>query len=150
MESLLLSIHVVAGIVFVGPIAVSTSLFTRYVPVTAASPDAGPSVRSIDVARLLHRITRVYGIVAIVVPVGGIALALVQGRETEVWVIVAMALTAVAGGLLALRIVPTQRAALERPGDGSALPRLAMTAGIFNLLWAVVVVLMVVRPGSSH
>ncbi|WP_269781556.1 hypothetical protein [Nocardia bovistercoris] len=35
MESLLLSVHVVAGILFVGPVAVATSLFPRYAPVTA-------------------------------------------------------------------------------------------------------------------
>ncbi|KIX79600.1 membrane protein, partial [Streptomyces sp. MBRL 601] len=27
--------------------------------------------------------------------------------------------------------------------------RLAMTTGVFNLLWAAVVVLMIVRPGST-
>ena len=31
----------------------------------------------------------------------------------------------------------------------SAATRLAMTTGIFNLLWATVVVLMIVRPGST-
>ncbi|MET9650876.1 hypothetical protein ABZZ44_11490 [Streptomyces sp. NPDC006460] len=31
----------------------------------------------------------------------------------------------------------------------SAAARLAMTTGIFNLLWAAVVVLMIVRPGST-
>lgn len=142
---MLLSIHVVAGILFVGPIAVATSLFTRYPPV-------GPSaaLRNVDVARLLHRITRVYGLLAVAVPVGGLALTVVQARATEVWVIVAMTLTAVAGGLLALQIVPRQREALEGPGDGTSLRRLAMTTGIFNLLWVVVVVLMVLRPGASH
>jgi uncharacterized membrane protein len=150
MEALLLSIHVVAGILFVGPIAVATSLFTRYVPVTVAADDAASGVRSAEVARLLHRITRVYGILALVVPVGGIALALVQARATEIWVIVAIVLTAMAGGLLALQIVPQQREALADSDDEASLRALAMTAGIFNLLWAVVVVLMVVRPGSSH
>ncbi|MFB6505073.1 hypothetical protein [Streptomyces sp. NPDC056410] len=31
----------------------------------------------------------------------------------------------------------------------SAAARLAMVTGVFNLLWAVVVVLMIVRPGST-
>jgi len=150
MEALLLSVHVVAGILFVGPVAVSTSLFPRYAPVTAA-PAGPPRVeRSLDTARLLHRITRVYGALAIVVPVVGLVLALVQGRTTEVWVVVAMVLTAVAGALLALQITPRQREALDTPDDGAQLRRLAMVVGVFNLLWAAVVVLMIVRPGSSY
>jgi hypothetical protein len=32
---------------------------------------------------------------------------------------------------------------------GVAVTRLAMTTGIFNLLWVVVTVLMIVRPGST-
>ncbi|ALE74240.1 membrane protein [Pseudonocardia sp. EC080610-09] len=146
MEAFLLSVHVVAGILFVGPVAVTTSLFPRYAPVTVAAAGAE---RSPDVARLLHRITRVYGVLAIAVPVVGLVLAAVQGRTTEVWVVVAMVLTALAGGLLALRIAPDQREALDRPDDGTRLRRLAMTSGVFNLLWAVVVVLMIVRPGSD-
>ncbi|MGH3587906.1 MAG: hypothetical protein ACRDQ0_16465, partial [Pseudonocardia sp.] len=86
MEALLLSVHVVAGIVFVGGSAVAASLFPRYAPVAAAAvPAGGPGVaepadeRNAAVARLLHRITRSYGHVAVVVPVVGIVLALLQG-----------------------------------------------------------------------
>jgi hypothetical protein len=137
MEPFLLSVHVLAGILFVGPVAVTTSLFPRY-----ALADAGT-------AAVLHRITRVYGVLAVVVPVVGLALAGVQGRTTEVWVVIAMVLTAIAGALLMLQIVPGQSAALAAPDDGTQLRRLAMLAGVFNLLWAVVVVLMVSRPGGS-
>jgi hypothetical protein len=135
MESLLLSLHVVAGILFVGPVAVAASLFPRYAP---ADP---------DVARVLHRITRGYGALALAVPLVGLLLAAVQGRTGDLWVVVAMVLTAVAGGLLALQIAPRQREALDAPGDD--LGPLAMLVGLFNLLWAAVVVLMVVRPGAS-
>lgn len=138
MEAFLLSVHVVAGILFVGPVAVSTSLFPRY------APEAG------DVAQVLHRITRVYSLLALVVPVVGLALAGVQGRTTEVWVLVAMVLTALAGGLLAVQIAPRQRAALDAPASAAGLRQLGMLTGVFNLLWAVVVVLMIVRPGSSY
>ena len=139
MEALLLSVHVIAGILFVGPVAVSTSLFPRY------APDAG------EVARVLHRVTRVYGLLAVIVPVVGLALAAAQGRTTEVWVLVAMLLTAIAGGLLALQIAPRQREALAAPAGGvTGLRQLGMLTGVFNLLWAVVVVLMIVRPGSSY
>ncbi|MFI2366124.1 hypothetical protein [Promicromonospora sp. NPDC019610] len=158
MENLLLSAHVLAGILFVGPVAVTTSLFPRFAPVTAAAAPApgaagahapsAPSGRSASVARMLHGVTRVYGVLALVVPVLGLVLAAVQGRLGEIWVVVAMVLTAVAGGLLALRIAPGQRAVLETPGDGARLRGLSMLTGAFNVLWAAVVVLMVVRPGS--
>ncbi|MFC7642420.1 hypothetical protein ACFQX6_16795 [Streptosporangium lutulentum] len=42
----------------------------------------------------LHRITRGYGVFGVVVPVVGIALALVQGRMGEIWINIAMILTA--------------------------------------------------------
>ncbi len=138
MEALLLSVHVVAGILFVGPVAVSASLFPRY------APEAG------QVAQVLHRITRVYGLLAVIVPVVGLALAFAQGRTTEVWVLVAMLLTAIAGGLLAWQITPRQRDALATPGSTAGLRQLGMLTGAFNLLWVVVVVLMIVRPGSSY
>lgn len=150
MEFVLLSAHVVAGILFVGPVAVTTSMFPRYAPVTVAPADGERVGRSMDTARLLHRITRVYGVLAIAVPIIGLALATMQGRTTEIWIIAAMALTAVAGGLLALQIIPRQQNALAVPDDGTQLRRLGMLAGVFNLLWAVVVVLMVVHPGSSY
>ncbi|WP_433557925.1 hypothetical protein ACQPWY_03985 [Pseudonocardia xinjiangensis] len=161
MEALLLSVHVLAGIVFVGGSAVAASLFSRYAPVTAGvvvgpdaagvdagSPSDGEGGRSRSVAVALHRITRVYGVFGIAVPVVGIALAVVQGRMGEIWINIAMVLTLAAGLLLALLIVPGQREALAEPDDGSRLRRLSMFAGIYNVLWAVVVVLMIVRPGA--
>lgn len=147
MQAVLLSVHVLAGILFVGPVAVAASLFPRYAPV--AGPVEGVD-RSAGVARALHRITRVYGVLALAVPVVGLALAGVQGRSTEVWIIAAMVLTAIAGGLLAVQIVPRQREALATPDDGRQLRALGMVTGVFNLLWVIVVVLMVAHPGSRY
>jgi hypothetical protein len=162
VEAVLLSVHVLAGIVFVGGSAVAASLFPRYAPVTtsvavssaAAGAPVGPQPetpgdRNRAVAVALHRITRVYGILGIAVPVVGIALALVQGRMGEIWITISMILTAVAGGLLALQIYPRQRDALADPDDGKRLRTLSMLAGIYNVLWAIVVVLMIVRPGAD-
>ncbi|GAA1726628.1 hypothetical protein [Nonomuraea bangladeshensis] len=158
MEALLLSVHVLAGIVFVGGSAVAASLFPRYAPIAAGVPAGGvpeaasPQVepdRNRAVALAMHRITRGYSLFGIVVPVVGVVLALVQGRMGEIWVNVSMLLTAAAGGLLALQIYPRQRAALAEPGDAGSLRRLSMLAGIYNLLWPAVVVLMIVRPGAD-
>jgi hypothetical protein len=51
----------------------------------------------------------------------------------------------VAAVVLVVSILPDQRAALE----GTVVTRQAMTTGIFNLLWVIVIVLMIVRPGST-
>ncbi|MEV0251077.1 hypothetical protein AB0H76_31095 [Nocardia sp. NPDC050712] len=146
MEQVLLSIHVVAGIVFVGGSAVATSLFPRYAPVTGGPAD---SERSPGIARAMHRITGGYAKLGLIVPLIGIVLAAVQGRMGEIWITVAMILTAIAGGLVALQIYPLQQTALADPDDGRRLRTLSMLAGIYNLLWTAVVVLMIVRPGST-
>ncbi|SDH56785.1 hypothetical protein SAMN05421505_11843 [Sinosporangium album] len=163
MELLLLSAHVVAGIVFIGGSAVAASLFPRYVPVAAVVPAAvpdGPGAappetpeatggRDRAVAVAMHRITRGYSALGLIVPATGIVLAVVQGRTGEIWIILALVLTAVAGALLALEIYPRQRVALAEPGDRDRLRPLHMLVGVYNVLWAVVVVLMIVRPGSA-
>ncbi|MET9485867.1 hypothetical protein [Nocardia sp. NPDC006630] len=144
MEKALLSIHVLAAIVLVGGSAVAASLFPRYAPV------AGPPAeeRNLAVAKAFHRITGSYALLSLVVPVVGIILAEVQGRMGEIWITLAMALTFLAGGLLAAFIHPLQREALDKPDAGERLRKLSMLAGIYNLLWAAVVVLMIVRPGA--
>ncbi|WP_158848653.1 hypothetical protein [Saccharothrix deserti] len=169
MEHLLLSVHVLAAIVFVGGSAVATSLFPRYAPVAVGVPagapaggapadgpqperaqqEGAPRERNRSVAVALHRITRGYGIAGIIVPVAGIVLASAQDRMGEIWITVSMVLTAAAGAMLALQIAPRQRDALNEPDDGTRLRALSMLAGIYNLLWAAVVVLMIVRPGST-
>jgi hypothetical protein len=80
----------------------------------------------------------------------GLATAAQLGALTDAWLIVSIGLTAVAAALLALAILPAQRRRLAEP-ESAATPvtRLAMATGVFNLIWAVVVVLMIVRPGST-
>ncbi|MBN6055008.1 hypothetical protein JYK22_23930 [Nonomuraea sp. RK-328] len=156
MEHVLLSVHVLASIVFVGGSAVAASLFPRYAPVSVPVPDGstasleGSGERHRAVAAALHRVTGGYAAFGLIVPVFGIALATVQGRMGEIWITVSMLLTAVAGGLLATQIHPRQRQALREPGDARRLRTLSMLAGIYNLTWAAVVVLMIVRPGSGR
>ncbi|MFI6299317.1 hypothetical protein ACIBEJ_47535 [Nonomuraea sp. NPDC050790] len=145
MEHVLLSVHVLGAIVFVGGSAVATSLFPRYAPAPAGEE------RSRSVAVALHRITRGYAAFGLVVPLAGMILAGVQGRMGEIWIIVSMVLTAVAALLLITQIYPRQRDALAGPagGDPAGLRRLSMLAGLYNLTWAIVVILMIVRPGSG-
>ena len=82
----------------------------------------------------------------------GLATASSLGVLGDAWLITAIVLTAAAAGVLVLLVLPRQRAVLAAdpgPPDGKGLSRLAMYTGMFNLLWAIVTVLMVVRPGST-
>lgn len=150
MEAFLLSLHVLAGILFIGPVAVVVSLFPRFAPIEGRPSRPSSAERNAAVAWALHRITHAYGTLAVIVPIIGLLLASVQGRLGEAWILIAMILTAVAGALLVLQIAPRQREALDSPGSEKQLRHIGMLAGIFNLLWAVVVIMMIVRPGSDY
>ncbi|ADI07565.1 hypothetical protein SBI_04445 [Streptomyces bingchenggensis BCW-1] len=169
MTKLLLSVHVLAAILAIGPIAVAASLFPRFARDSGDSGDARkpddrkPDDREPDarrgpaIAAFLHRICRGYTVVGLAVPVFGLATGAQLGVLGDAWLITSIVLTTIAAALLALAILPTQQRLLAAP-DGTdtaentraaATTRLAMTTGIFNLLWAIVVVLMIVRPGST-
>jgi hypothetical protein len=85
----------------------------------------------------------------------GIATGARLGVLTDVWVIASVVLTAAAAALLGARILPAQRRLLAEPTGGGGSTRtvsahgLTMATGVFNLLWAAVVVLMILRPGST-
>lgn len=133
MTKVLLSLHVVAAILTVGPVAVAASMF----------PAALRRGRAEQV-RLLHRICRVYAVVAIAVPVFGFATAGVLGVTGQAWVLTSIALTAVAAAVLVFLVLPGQAQAVSAQAT-----RLGMYTGVVNLLWVAVTVLMIVRPGST-
>ncbi|CAL9309910.1 hypothetical protein [Streptomyces sp. SudanB182_2057] len=160
MTKFLLAVHVIAAILAIGPVAVAASMFppvARRVPAAAGpgptdatdapvapvAPDATASLH------LLHRICRVYAVVGVVVPVFGFATASEMGVLGSPWLIVSIALTVLAALVLAAVILPAQTALLEGGGTEKRTARLAMSTGLFNLLWAAVTVLMIVRPGST-
>lgn len=158
MAKLLLSLHVLVSVLFIGPVAVSVSMFPARARVAlAGGPDQASAAASV---RLLHRITNVYAMLGIAVPVLGVGTAQVMHILGQTWLIVSIVLTVLAAGSLLLFVLPAQQAAIDalQAEDGASedheranrgLKLLPMTAGIFNLLWAVVVVLMVIRPGST-
>ncbi|MFF9869703.1 hypothetical protein ACF1G0_30635 [Streptomyces sp. NPDC013953] len=148
MNKLLLSVHVLAAIIAIGPVTVAASMFPPAARRAMASPD---DPRAAETVRMLHRICRVYATIGVVVPVFGFATASTMGVLGDAWLIVSIALTALAALVLAVLVLPGQSALLEGRGAGSreATVRLAMVTGVFNLLWAVVTVLMIVRPGST-
>lgn len=86
------------------------------------------------------------------VPVFGIATGAQLGVLGDPWLVVSLALTAGAAALLALVVLPGQArvvAGLRAAEPVRVAPRLAAASGVFALTWAVVVVLMIVRPGST-
>ncbi|WP_326582489.1 protease [Streptomyces sp. NBC_00481] len=164
MTKFLLSLHVLAAIIAVGPITVAASMFPPSARKALAEPE---DERAVSALRLLHRICRVYGGVGVAVPVFGFATAMSMGVLKDAWLIVSMLLTALAAMVLLALVLPRQEEILEdvargdgagagsaggtgtAVGAGAATARLAMFTGVFNLLWATVTVLMIVRPGST-
>lgn len=160
MTAFLLAVHVVASIVLIGPVTVAASMFPRHA-----------RENNLAVVDVLHRISRIYAVLGLIVPVFGIAIAAKMGVLGQVWLIISMALTLLAGLLLAFVVLPGQGrivAALHEPtvvvaagtegvsAAGTAghvgaqvLARLGMATGTFALIWVVVVVLMIIRPGST-
>ncbi|MDX3756338.1 hypothetical protein ACFY1B_27695 [Streptomyces mirabilis] len=168
MNTFLLAVHVLAAIVAVGPVTVAASMF----PPSARNALAEPGdARALSTVRVLHRICRVYATVGVAVPVFGFATAKNMGVLGDTWLIVSIALTALAAVVLAALVLPRQTALMEGMeesiedgveggGQGAAYAgasrvgprdtaRLAMFTGLFNLLWATVTILMIVRPGST-
>lgn len=185
MSALLLSVHVVLAVLSVGPVTVAASLFPPAVRAAwAAAPqqvmvgalaqppdkaEQPPVATGRDqaggrqVVRLLHRITRTYAAVGSAVPVFGLATAASLGVLTDAWVLVAVALTAVAAAVLVGQVLPLQQRLLASTPNAPAADgrgqvravqtvlttRLAMATVAFNLLWVLVAVLMVWRPGTT-
>lgn len=154
MTKVLLTVHVLAAIIAIGPIAVAASMFP------AAMRRAADSGLESDraIAGVLHRICRVYAWIGLGVPVVGIGTASSMGVLGSAWLISAVVLTAGAAAVLGLLVLPRQSEMLAGQSratgatvllDARLTGRLAAYTGLFNLLWAVVTVLMIVRPGST-
>lgn len=153
MTKLFLTLHILAAIVAIGPVAVAASMF----PPIARKALAGGADSLEDTATLgvLNRICKVYALVGLAVPMFGFAVAGVMKVTGQTWVVVSIVLTAVAAVLLAVLVLPRQAELLAGKGPQGRevgvkdTKQLAMYTGIFNLLWAAVTVIMIVRPGST-
>jgi hypothetical protein len=158
MAKFLLSLHLLAVIVAIGPVTVAASMFPRKARAALA---AGPDSADAGSVRVLHRITQVYAALGIAVPVLGVGTAQAMHLMSSAWIIASIVLTVLAALVLLVLVLPRQEnvvSALAADAAGEAgeaagalagLKLLTMSTGVFSLLWAVVTVLMVVRPGSS-
>ncbi|MBB5939646.1 hypothetical protein [Streptomyces zagrosensis] len=217
MTKLMLSIHVLVAVMFIGPVTVAASLFPRFArqaltpvgalatahnatdadlgaaahtaaasessavdggaqetalaarpadPVAASAAGGAGGITSVESTRsvasvmLLHRISRVYALLSVVVPAFGLLTAQQMGVIGDAWLIASMVLTAIAAVLLGIAVLGYQDSVVTLLEDedrevgamramAARLPKLSMVTGMFALTWAVVVVLMIVRPGST-
>lgn len=116
MTKFLLSLHVLAAIVAIGPITVAASMFPRY----AKPPDPaseGPHEHDLRTAAFLHKICRGYAAVGIAVPVLGIATGAVMGVLGDAWLMASIVLTGVAAGVLLALVLPGQEELLDGPEE---------------------------------
>ncbi|MEV7288044.1 hypothetical protein AB0O01_26330 [Streptomyces sp. NPDC093252] len=146
MTKFLLSVHVIAAIVAIGPVTVAASMFPPAARKALETPDDPGATGTVA---LLHRICQVYAAVGVAVPVFGLATGSAMGVLGDAWLITSIVLTVLAAAVLVLLVLPRQGALAEGRGTRETTVRLAMFTGIFNLLWATVTVLMIVRPGST-
>ncbi|MFI9275163.1 DUF2269 family protein [Kitasatospora sp. NPDC052896] len=157
MTKLLLSLHVLAAILAIGPVTVAASMFPRKARAALAVEGADQADAAASV-RILYRVTQVYAMLGIAVPVLGIGTAQMMGVMGSPWLITSLVLTVLAALILLVLVLPRQEAvvsALAGAEDAdstkalSGLKLLTMSTGMFSLLWAAVTVLMVFRPGST-
>ncbi|MCD9587624.1 MULTISPECIES: DUF2269 family protein [Streptomyces] len=151
MTKILLSLHVLAAIVAIGPVTVAASMFP---PAARRAHAPAEGEADLGTVRLLHRICRIYAKMGLAVPVFGFATAAAMGVLSSGWLTASIALTAAAAGILVAFVLPRQDELIDALGTHKALERsdtvqLAMFTGVFNLLWATVTILMIVRPGST-
>ncbi|MFE7977326.1 DUF2269 family protein [Streptomyces shenzhenensis] len=151
MTKILLALHVLAAIIAIGPVTVAASMFPP--AARRASADLADTAATTTL-QVLHRICRVYAGIGVSVPLFGFAVASYMGVLGSGWLIVSIALTAAAAGILVAFVLPRQDELLEHISGQRTISRshtaqLAMFTGVFNLLWATVTVLMIVRPGST-
>lgn len=148
MTYVLLVLHVASAIVFIGGVTVSASVFPRYATGAAAAAHATTGGHPAAIA--MHRITRVYGRLAIITPVAGLLLALILGKLGQLWVLLAIVLVTIGGLLLMLKIIPMQREMLrDAPTDPAARRRAVSYAGLLNAVWLTVLILMLTKPGGA-
>ncbi|MCQ9330167.1 DUF2269 domain-containing protein [Corynebacterium phoceense] len=153
MTTLAIAIHVIAAILLVGPVMVSTSMF----PAQIANAQGGNT----GALSILHRITKTYGLFSAIVPVLGVAVFLTDlatyGKQGQFHASIALAI--VAWALLIFVVIPKQKAVVAALGGDTntvqaAAPadkpvdleksrsQIAMFSGIFNLLWIIIAILM--------
>ena len=154
MTTVFTVLHVLAAGLFLGPVTVAVSTFHKY----ALEADHG-SDRAKGTTRLLHSITRTYGIGSLLVPLMGFAVMVSDWATYKSYYLIhtGIVLSIIAWAVLFFLILPLQTKCIHQLGlaeAGSdpvdlsgfhlraAAKRLPMLGGIFCALWFVTAILM--------
>jgi len=150
MFNLMLALHLLTAIFIVGPLAYSATTATRGLRTKDAVATAGAA-----------RVTRIYGALSVIVVILGFGLMSMDSPyhkgekvasfgETWIWLSVVLWLAGAAISLAVLEPSLTRAAAAITEGKpvDSFKARVAASGGIVGLILAVIVFLMVYRPGS--
>ncbi|KJE24573.1 hypothetical protein FF36_00947 [Frankia torreyi] len=113
----LLSVHVLAAIVAIGPVTVAASMFPPAARAALARPG---DEHSAGIARVLYRICGIYSALGLLVVVFGFFTAQSLDVLGQTWLMVAIALTGLAALVLAFAILPAQRNLIDEITAASA------------------------------
>jgi hypothetical protein len=137
-------LHIAAAIFLIGPVTVAASATAR---VVRQGRDGLPLLR------WLHRTTRIYGLASVVVLLLGLALVRGEYSFNEFWIGASIALFLAALGLLFGLVERDQRQAIGRLDAGEKVNveagRIAGVSAAVGLLWLVILLLMIYKPGHS-
>ena len=132
-------------------------------PLVHAATTAGRGVRTGDAAATASsaRLLKIYSYASVLVVLAGMALLSVDspyakgkkvGEFGDLWVWLSVVLWVVAVGIVLGVVVPTLTTVTEKVGRQESVAgltgRVAASGGVVGLLFAVIVFLMVYRPGS--
>ena len=147
MFKVLLALHLLFAIFAIGPLVHAATTASRGV----RKADAGATAAS---ARML----RIYSYVSVLVVIaGGALMSVKRNGETvaefsDLWIWLSLLMWAVSVALILAVAVPTLTRVTRGLGEGTAVStltgRVAAVGGIVGVLFAVIVFLMVYRPGS--
>lgn len=146
MFKVLLALHLVAAVFAIGPLVHAATTASRGL----RTKDAGAIATS-------ARVSRIYAIASVVVVILGFGLMSAKSPYThqtvadfgDLWIWLSVLLWLVAAGLALFVIVPTlQKAAGDIESAPALVGKVAASGGIVGILFAVIVFLMVYRPGS--
>lgn len=160
MTTILIVLHVLAAVLFLGPVTVAISTFQSQ----AVKAQAGDT-RAAGAATVLHKLTSVYGLLAALVPLLGVAIMM---TDSSYWsdgrFHIAITLAVIAWLILLLLIIPRQKKMMGSLGlldpadhdpETDTLPaekfdktksQLSMFGGIFSLLWVIMLIFMYWSP----
>ncbi|WP_151530002.1 MULTISPECIES: DUF2269 domain-containing protein [Corynebacterium] len=154
MSTVMLALHVLSAVLFLGPVTVAVSTFH----VQAAHAHNGND-KAKGSAALLYRISNTYGLLSLLVPLLGFG---VMFSNLDAWIKegllhTSILLSVIAWAVLYFLILPRQKAMAAELGilDADDMPenatvqdwdkaksQLSMFGGIFSLLWIIIFALM--------